>query len=109
LFFAHCYLHVSNFSRSLPEDSKPIKLPTGLEIPRQAKDNYTAAVNGNGTTTSSISVASAIPGTKRKRDDDEVEPSDEQIRKKGKVPETNGNSSTEVVVIDDDGAIMIDD
>jgi hypothetical protein len=97
--------------RSLPDDSKPLIIPTDLNIPRRPKkahetDGEVAATNG-------VSGGTAEVSTKRKRGPDEAELEDLQIRKRGKVPETNGNSSGakdhDIIVLEDDGAIVLDD
>jgi hypothetical protein len=86
-----------------------VKLPIQLNIPRRAKSAPAHSVNGDNAATNGTSIASVTSALKRKRSIDEVELQDQQTRKKGKVPETNGQNGTDIVVIDDDGAITIDD
>lgn len=79
-------------------------LPEDISIPLKAKP-----ANGVATTEDPIFPS---PSTKRKRDADEAEFETDQIRKRGKVAEepngANGAHNNDVVVLDDDGAILLD-
>lgn len=93
-------------NRSLPKDSKPLKLAEHISIARKPKSaasqdasNNSSFVNGNS------------DATKRKRDADEAGLEEDQSRKKGKLAEPSEASNGTAIFVDDtsDGAIVIDD
>lgn len=91
--------------RSLPEGSKPILLPEKFDIARVPKSINGTAANGQ-----EITVTNGISG-KRKRGVDDVDPDDEQLRKRGKVFEEPFKGTADMIALDDsgNGAIIIDD
>lgn len=106
-------LRLSVVDQPQSEDSKPVTLPLKpalIKKPKPAQEPTDSELkNGNGTTNGTDSAS----GIKRKRGIEEVNLEDEQVRKKGKVPEQDANTdgSDDVVPIADSngGAIVIDD
>jgi ubiquitin-like 1-activating enzyme E1 B len=97
---------IANQFRSLPDDSKPLLLPAKIDLTTRPKVDPALHMNGH--------AAPATNGTigKRKRDADEVEPEDDNVRKRGKVfEEKPPQTDDDVVILDDSdqGAIVIDD
>lgn len=88
-------------------------VPDQLVIPVKAKPaNGVAATNGDATTTNGDSGEAHLSNGKRKRSADEAQLESDQISKRGKVAEesngTEKNGDAPIVVVDDDGAILLD-
>lgn len=89
----------------MPEGSKPVVLPETFDIARVPKSINGTAANGH-----EIAVTNGISG-KRKRGVDDLDPEDEQVRKRGKVFEEPSKGTADLIALDDsgNGAIVIDD
>lgn len=102
----HVNLSLSISEKELPQDSKPISLPSDIEIPRkQAVPSNHVHANGNGTMT-----PPTAPG-KRKRAGSTEEPTIEgrQPTKRGKVQNAPEEDDDVILVDGASGAIVIDD
>ena len=98
---------MTDSSRTLPEDSKPIIIPEELVVTRKPRTENGPLSNGltNGTTHVNGS------GTKRKRDADDAGINQDPIAKRGKVHEEATKYDSDPVFLEDsgNGAIVIDD
>ncbi|KAF2728748.1 ubiquitin-activating enzyme E1 3 [Polyplosphaeria fusca] len=90
--------------KQLETDMKPIHLPNKLKIAtRPAKADAPAPeVNGH-----THPVSNGVANGKRKRGADEAELEDDLVKKRGKVAAAPADD--EIVIVEDDGAILIDD
>lgn len=97
--------------RNLPEDSNPIILPAKPELAKKPKPALAEAHLTNGQNGAAAHNGAPV-GSKRKRGPDDAELEDEQIRKRGKVPEMPSRADDDDVLFIEDrngGAIVIDD
>jgi ubiquitin-like 1-activating enzyme E1 B len=92
------------------DDAKPISLPEELNIAKKPKKPL-IETNGHAETNGKIDATMHTNGTTNgatKRKADEAGLEDDIVRKKGKVMEAANGTKDDVVVIEDDGAIVLD-
>ncbi|KAH7080621.1 ubiquitin-activating enzyme E1 3 [Paraphoma chrysanthemicola] len=92
------------------DDAKPIKLPEELVIAKKPMKPV-VETNGHAETNGKIDATMHTNGTTNgatKRKADEADLEDDITRKKGKVMEAANGTEDDVVVIEDDGAIVLD-
>ncbi|KAH7096081.1 ubiquitin-activating enzyme E1 3 [Paraphoma chrysanthemicola] len=92
------------------DDAKPISLPEELVIAKKPKKPV-VETNGHAETNGKIDATMHTNGTTNgatKRKADEADLEDDITRKKGKVMEAANGTKDDVVVIEDDGAIVLD-
>jgi ubiquitin-like 1-activating enzyme E1 B len=97
------------------EGAPPISLPDEIVIAKKPK-KAAPETNGDATNNGKIdatmhSTTNGVTNGATKRKADEAELEGAIVRKKGKVmgePSTNGSKENDIVVIEDDGAIVLD-
>jgi ubiquitin-like 1-activating enzyme E1 B len=105
----------SVIEKEVEEGEPPISLPEEVIIPKKPK-KVVPETNGDATANGKIdatmhSTTNGMTNGATKRKADEAELEGDLVRKKGKVmeePRTNGANEDDVVVIEDDGAIVLD-
>jgi ubiquitin-like 1-activating enzyme E1 B len=105
----------SVIEKEVEDEAPPLSLPEEVIIAKKPK-KATPETNGHETTNGKIDATmhSTTNGNTNgavKRKADEAELESDIVRKKGKVmeqPSTNGGNADDIVVIEDDGAIILD-
>jgi ubiquitin-like 1-activating enzyme E1 B len=98
----------SVIEKEAAEDAPPISLPEEVVIAKKPAKPV-PETNGNKIDATMHPATNGVNGaTKRKASDAGLEVEEDIVRKKGKVMEQNGVKDDDVVVIEDDGAIVLD-
>lgn len=93
--------------RTLPKDSKPIKLPQTIDIARRPK--ATSAPVPNGEPNATVAINGTGAKRKRSRSPEENSTQEQQSTKRGKLQKAS--DADDLIVLDDssNGAIVIED